>query len=102
MSGKNAYLARIEQAKHDAALREHRFTRQLMVDLVYITLNREFGFGADRLERFAKAVRETYDEYADIWNGDTADTEYARETMDRTLRQIFGEKFQSFSERYDN
>ena len=100
MSGRNAYLARIGQAKNEAALSAHRFTRQLMVDLVYITLNREFGFGADRLERLAVALRKTYDEYADLWNGDTMDTEYSRGVLDSKLRQIFGEKFDSWDVRY--
>ena len=100
MSKKNALLARIEQQKAAAALEAHRLTRQLMVDLSFIALNRRFGLGAKRLTEFANDLRDLFDEYADLWNSDTADTEYSRAALDARLRQIFGDDFHDWNHRY--
>lgn len=100
MSGKNALLQRIEREKQTAALEAHRFTRQLMCDLAFIALNRRFGFGPKRLTEFANALRELFDEYADLWNGDTYDTEYSRAALDAKLQQIFGPDFHPWEQRY--
>lgn len=100
MSGKNAFLQRIEREKQAAALEAHRFIRQLMCDLAFIALNSRFGFGASRLTEFANALRELFDEYADLWNGDTYDTEYSRAALDAKLKQIFGDDFHSWEQRY--
>lgn len=100
MSGKNAFLQRIEREKTAAALEAHRFTRQLMCDLAFIALNTRFGFGASRLTEFANALRDLFDEYADLWNGDTADTEYSRAALDAKLKQIFGDDFHDWDRRY--
>lgn len=100
MSGKNALLQRIEREKTAAALEAHRFTRQLMCDLSFIALNRCFGFGPKRLTEFANALRDLFDEYADLWNGDTYDTEYSRAALDAKLKQIFGPDFHPWEHRY--
>lgn len=100
MSGKNAFLQRIEREKNAAALEAHRFTRQLMCDLAFIALNRCFGFGPKRLTEFANALRDLFDEYADLWNGDTYDTEYSRAALDAKLKQIFGDDFHPWEQRY--
>ena len=97
---KNTFLDRMEREKQAAMLQTHRFTRQLMVDLAFIALNRCFGFGPKRLAEFANALRELFDEYADLWNGDTADTEYSRAALDAKLRQIFGPDFHPWDVRY--
>ena len=96
---KNSLVDRIEKAKFNAALEAHRFTRQLMVDLAYIALNRQ-GMGAKRLQQFGNDLAQVYDEYADIWNGDDPDTEYARAKLDEKLKQIFGDDFHPWEIRY--
>lgn len=100
MSKKSGLLTRIEQQKAAAALDAHHFTRQLMVDLSFIALNRRFGLGAKRLTEFANDLRDLFDEYADLWNSDTADTEYSRAALDARLRQIFGDDFHDWNHRY--
>ena len=97
---KNAFLARVDRQIQAEKLETHRFTRQMMVDLSYIALNKAFGFGADRLKKYANELLEVYSEYADLWNNDTADTEYAREKMDAKLKQIFGDDFHAWAIRY--
>lgn len=97
---KNAFLDRMEREKQAAMLQTHRFTRQLMCDLAFIALNRRFGLGAKRLTEFANDLQVLYAEYADLWNGDTADTEYSRAALDAKLRQIFGDDFHPWEVRY--
>lgn len=100
MSGKNALLQRIEREKTAAALEAHRFTRQLMCDLAFISLNRTFGLGAKRLTEWANDLLALYEEAADLWNSDDADTEYTRAKIDERLKQIFGDDFHPWEQRY--
>lgn len=97
---KNAFLARVDAQIEAEKLETHRFTRQMMVDLSYIALNKAFGFGADRLKKYADTLLDVYTEYADMWNGDTADTEYSRAALDKRLQQIFGPDFHAWEIRY--
>ena len=96
---RNSYLDRVQKQKEAAALEAHRFTRQLMVDLPYIALARQ-GLGKKRLTQYANDLQEIFAEYADIWNGDDPDTEFARAKLDEKLRQIFGDDFQPWEVRY--
>ena len=93
-------MDRVEKQKQEAMVYTHRFTRQMMIDVTMIALNKEFGFGADRLKRFVKTLLGIYGEYADIWNNDTPDTEYAKAKLDEKLKQICGEFFEPWEERY--
>lgn len=100
MAKRNAYLAKMQLQKDAAVLQATRFTRQLMVDMAMIALNDEFGFGPERLERFARCIEKVYDHYATTWNNDDPDTVYARAKIDRRLEQACGEKFIPWEERY--
>lgn len=100
MAKKSGYLDRIEQARREAFFTTQHFTKQLILDQAAIVLNREFGFGADRLKRFTEAMSDIYSDYADIWNGDTKDVEYSKAAMDRALQQIFGSYFEPWEIRY--
>jgi len=97
---KSGYLQRLEQAKEKELLNTLRFTRQLITDVSLVALNSAFGFGADRLKKFTDEMLRVYEEYADIWNADSKDTEYSRELLDRKLAQICGEYFVPWEERY--
>lgn len=104
MSKQNAFLARIEARINREKMETQRFTRQLMADLVAVALNTEFGLGADRLEQFNNKLAALFDEYAGAWNDemdDTKDAEYARDKLDAKLKQIYGDKFVPWAERYD-
>lgn len=97
---KSGYLARMEKAKERELLNTLRFTRQIVTDCSLIALNSAFGFGPDRLRKFCDEMLRVYEEYANVWNEDSKDTEYARELLDRKLSQICGEYFQPWEERY--
>ena len=97
---KSGYLQRMQSQREREFLNTQRFTRQLMCDLAMIALNNAFGFGPVRLQRFADELVEVFSEYADIWNGDTQDTTYARACLDRKLREILGDNAQPWEVRY--
>ena len=100
MAKKNALVDRIAQIRKETFLTTQHFTRQLVLDQAAIVLNRDFGFGAERLQRFNAAMVEIYGEYADLWNTDTADVEYSKATMDAALKQIYGDLFLPWEVRY--
>lgn len=100
MAKKNGLVDRIAQIRKETFLNSQHFTRQLVLDQTAIILNREFGFGAERLQRFNAAMVEIYGEYADLWNADTADVEYSKATMDAALKQIYGDLFLPWEVRY--
>lgn len=97
---RNAFLDKIETRIEREKLEAQRFTRQLMADLLAIALNSEMGIGAERLEQINKKWAALFDEYATLWNSDTPDAEYSRETLDRKLKQIYGDKFVPWEDRY--
>ena len=100
----SGFLAKIE-ARHQRELEEAelatlRFTRQVMMDATCIALNEVCGFGADRIKRVIDAVAENYSEFADLINADTDDQDYSWTVLDKKLKQICGEYFVPFEERY--
>lgn len=75
--------------------------QQMMADAAVIALNREFGFGADRCERFMNALNKAASDMAEIIIDDTDDVIYSREKIDELLKSIVGEdKFSPWEERY--
>lgn len=100
MAKKSGMLARMEDAADRGFMLGQHFTRQLCMDLSAIVLNREFGFGAERIKKFNAAMVEMYGVYANTWNRDTKDVDYSKDMMDRALRQIWGDEFQTWKERY--
>lgn len=100
MAKKNALVDRMQQIRRETFLTTQHFTRQLCLDQASIVLNREFGFGAERLQKFNAAMVELYGEFADIMNADTKDIEYSKATMDAALKQIYGDSFIPWEVRY--
>lgn len=100
----SGFLAKIE-ARHKREMEEVelatlRFTRQVMLDAMCIALNEVCGFGADRIKRVVDAVSERYADLADLINNDTDDQDYSWTKLDQKLKQICGEHFVPFEERY--
>lgn len=104
MAKPSGFLAKIE-ARHqrelaEAELNTLRFTRQVMSDATAIALNDVLGLGADRIKKVLDAISENYSDIADLVNNDTDDQEYSWSALDRKLKQICGEYFVPFEERY--
>ena len=100
----SGFLAKIE-ARHRRELEEAeintlRFTRQVMMDCTAIALNEKCGFGPERIKTIMDAVAENYAQFAEIINADTDDQDYSWTKLDKKLKQICGEYFVPFEERY--
>ena len=76
------------------------------LDTIIVTLNREFGFGADRINRFIDAYAKEKRFFADMFMNDRyvdndKELAYAKEKSDRLLRSIMGEDYPAWDERYE-
>ena len=79
------------------------FTIQQCQDMAQVALHQEFGFGPAYQQRFEKAFRQAFFEYADlcVTDGmDDAELVYTKECVDRALRAACGEDMLPFDERY--
>lgn len=74
--------------------------RQYMMDMVFLALNEEFGFGRERLKRLYSAWSRKYDAYREAVTK-LPEADYAREKLDEALKAILQDDFQPFMERYD-
>lgn len=95
----NAYLAKQQLLK--SALIKQGFDHGLQwgFDLAVLALNREFGFGEERIKRFAERMQEAQSEYNDAVAA-TDESDVKRVLMDRELTNIYGELEYSFEQRY--
>lgn len=78
------------------------FTLRQALDMAVITLNRSFGFGAERNRKFEADFMETFREYARACVDDGKDDEeivYTKSLVDRALTAAMGEII-PFDERY--
>lgn len=105
MAKKSAWLQQ-RQAEVKDNMRTAQFTNERQsLDAMIIALNREFGFGADRINRFIDAyIRERCD-VADLflrdrWVDKDKELTYSKEKSDRILKEIMGQNYPSFGERY--
>ena len=90
-----------KRAAYNRGLADGRhFMRQMMFDLTCIALNDVYGFGPERIMRYYHRLIELNNEFANIYNGDTKDLEYSKRVLDRRLKQIAGEHFVPWEERY--
>ena len=100
MAKKNKFLASFQEK----IIFNRKFTMQQSLDMALIALNREFGFGADRLMRFSRRFQDVYDEYATLVIDDSKDDvmiEYSRAKLDAELQNCCGESFVDWNTRYD-
>lgn len=104
---KSGYLQRLErknELKHDLRFRQKMdMLQQKCVDAAFLAAADVFQMGPGRCERFGQAMMEYIHEIAQSMVQDAKDDpgmEYARETVDRRLRKICGEKFEPWEVRY--
>lgn len=99
----NPMLAKI-QAKHEAEKAWLKmFTVQQCVDMMMIAANEEYGLGPERLSRLEDTFYSVFKEYAEMTIEDAkADKgiEYTKEKLDMKLKQILGDKFVPWEQRY--
>lgn len=104
---KNGYLAR--QKVRDGVLQDatRQTYQQYMTDTLILTLNDPEVMGKDvfgykRLKKVLEAWGKCYDRYFDALTKNP-EADYAREKMDRLMKQICGDSgdFVPFEERYE-
>ena len=79
------------------------FTMQQCLDIAHIALHKEFGFGPVYQQRFEKAFRQVFVDYAELCVTDGKDDQeivYTKECVDRSLRAACGDDILPFDERY--
>lgn len=105
MSKQNAFLIKMQQAAKDEARAAQYVNERQALDALILTINEEFGFGKDRIERLiasyirqrrkiAEAVME------DRYGNKDRDISYFKADNDRAIRQIMGNDYPSHDERY--
>ena len=72
---------------------------QKMLDYIYIAMNQLDGYGHDRCCRIYKKLVELTDYFHPAFT-DNVEADYKQEQLDGLLRQICGEDFVPFYERY--
>lgn len=99
----NPMLAKIE-ARHEMDMRYQRlFTIQQCSDMMLIAANAAFGLGSDRLAKLKETYDEVFREYAEMAIADGADDpdiEYTRAKVDAKLKQVLGDRFVPWEDRY--
>lgn len=89
MMSKNAYAKRLNATKHQMERDRARYIIQTEYDLMTIMLNREFGFGRDRIIKAQEALNSLHAEFAD--EVFSTDGDYAHGVLKRAVAQIMGD-----------
>ena len=104
---KNGYLQRMERKNEgkyrQAFLGKMDMLQQMCVDAAFLAAADVFEMGPGRCGKFGTAMMDYLHEMARLMVEDARDDpgmEYARETVDRRLRKICGEKFEPWEVRY--
>ena len=101
---KNDYAKRLQQRKQMESEIIQRWTAQLCLDVMTIVLNdpEVMGkdvFGATRLQKVGEAFNKMYQECIVGLSPDVT-ASHVREQIDRRLRLVWGDTFESWPERY--
>lgn len=102
MSKQSGYLQR-QEAQRGALLRSaEAMTRQFMMDTLQITMNKEFGWGFDRLMQLCLAWEKICKEYNPALRASDTESDVAQAHMDRALSRIVAGRMEliPFEERY--
>lgn len=87
---KNAYAAKLQAQRVRLRNSERAELIHRILTTVYqasaVALNEQFGFGADRIEKYREALDDTICEYGKL--GDGADWDYADGKLEQRYAQI--------------
>lgn len=83
------YAARLNAARKAESYERTRRLISLEYQFMTVMLNREFGFGRERLLRAQNALNAVHEEYADAVYG--VDGEYANGALEREVNRIMRE-----------
>lgn len=103
MAKKNAFLTKMEEKKEQELSFMRRFTLQQCKDMMLIAANEAFGFGPDRAKVLGDMFDKVFLEYAGMAITDSKDDKelwYTKEKVDVKLKEVCGEHFCPWEERY--
>lgn len=89
---KNAYVRKLTAAKRALKNEERKRVINRTITTLFqasaVALHEQFGFGAERIERFREAMEQVVLEYGDLM--DDVDTDYADGKLEQRYLQIMG------------
>ena len=100
---KNDFLARIQRQKAQEINVRTLFTMQWCADAAAIAANEVFSRKGDKIAEFLKKMSEYSHEIAEMTSNDAKGDktiEYTKAKIDGKLKEILGEHFQPWEERY--
>ena len=86
---KNLFYNRMMQLRRDEYRDGVEGGMKIALDIVVIALNREFGFGEQRIERLEKVVSALFDEIVDM-----NDPDVTRAHLNKALKDIRGADYE--------
>ena len=103
MAKQSGYLQKLaaQQAVRDEKTR--RFTLQQCKDMMLIAAHEAFGFGPDRAKVLGDMFDKVFMEYAQMTIADSRDDRdlwYTKDKVDAKLKEVCGENFSPWEERY--
>ena len=102
---KNAYLAQLEQRVQDRARVSQYVNERQSLDALIVSINEEFGFGVERINRLVSRYIETRKEIADMFLDDRhknndKELSYSKGKLDKRLQSIMGPDYPEHDVRY--
>ena len=97
---KNAYAKKLQAVMDTRLARQQMIDMQMAKDAALIAAAEVFHMGPGRVPAFSAAFDAALHDIAKMTVEDTKDMEYTKTKLDQRLRQICGEHFIPWGERY--
>ena len=97
---RSGYLRRVRQDVNRQLTESRSIHTQMCLDAAMIAANEVFNMGPSRALAFLVAFSQALVEIAEMTVSDTPDMEYTKIKLDQRLKQICGNNFQPWEERY--
>ena len=97
---KNAYAKKLQAVMDTRLARQQMIVMQMAKDAALIAAAEVFHMGPGRTPAYSAAFDQAIHDIAAMTVEDTKDMEYTKTKLDQRLRQICGEHFVPWEERY--
>ena len=97
---KNAYAKKLQAVMDTRLARQQMIDMQMAKDAALIAAAEVFHMGPGRVPAYSAAFDQALHDIAAMTVEDTKDMEYTKTKLDQRLRQICGEHFIPWEERY--
>lgn len=95
-----SYVSQMHTEKMAWTIKTIAYAQQEMLDAMALTLSEFYGFGPERCKRFHDQFEEKYAELRKIENEDADDREYFIATVERALKNAYGQYYEPRETRY--